>query len=159
MPDLSPSERFHRAAWTNLAHCQARPRTCREYPLQLACSGSKGGAFPLGELVTTLWPSAVVSVAPMQSSYARRYELIAEPPSVPRPKGAPEPLFVAFDDSSGPRAGTWRGRKPDEWLPEVIQDIRSRIAPRIACGRRQPLRTGPDAAQQGDDPPAAPSAA
>ncbi len=59
MPNEEPLARFEGAAWTNLAHCRARPGETvgGEYLLQQKCSGSKG-AFPLEVLVGILWPAA-----------------------------------------------------------------------------------------------------
>jgi len=129
MPNEEPRARFEGAAWTNLAHCRARPRKTvgGEYLLQQKCSGSNG-AFPLEVLVGILWPAAIIiSVSPFQGSRARHYNVLPLEPRVERPSGVANPLVVAFNGSSRPSGGLWGGRLSEEWLPEVAAEIRQRM--------------------------------
>lgn len=131
MPEATPAEGFARSAWTNLAHCRARPRHTPggEYPLQRACSG-RAGAFPIDALIGTIWPAAIlVPISPFQGSQARYYDIVPPEPALPRPAGVADPLVVAFNGSTYQgKAGVWQGRPPGEWIPEVAEEIRHRQA-------------------------------
>ncbi len=141
MRELDPATRFQHAAWTNLAHCRAKPgaestaspeanpKKMSEYPLQLKCS-SKNGVFPIGELVTAIWPAAILVsvklVDPEFGSYRRQYEWVIDPSTLPRPLGVQDPLIRAFDGSTRTEAGFWQGSPRAVWVPNAVKEIRSR---------------------------------
>jgi hypothetical protein len=104
-------------AWTNLAHCRARPRRTNEYRLQLECSG-KNGSFPIGELIAALRPVAIItSVSPVETTYARRYEFSAH-------DGTVRPWICAFNGATGKRHGI----DSTVWTAEAAIEIRRRRA-------------------------------
>ena len=100
-------------AWTNLAHCRARPRTISEYALQLRCS-SRDGDYPIGGLIAAIRPVAVVtSVLPIETTYTRRYDLSPG-------GGYREPWVCAFNGATGQR----HGRPAGEWAIDAAATIR-----------------------------------
>jgi len=102
-------------AWTNLAHCHARPRQTPEYPLQLKCSASDG-RFPIGELVTALHPVMILApVAPLATTYRTRYAFTPT-------DGGPVPSLCTFNGSTDKRDGL----PASDWAPVTAVEIRHR---------------------------------
>lgn len=102
-------------AWTNLAHCRARPGCLKsEYPLQLACSSTaaaESGGFPIQELIAAIRPIVVLAcVRPLETAYASRYQWSG---------GGWQARLITF-------GGREWGRSPAEWhswATRVAQEI------------------------------------
>lgn len=100
------------AAWTNLAHCRARPRHLSEYPLQAHCSGTKG-PYPIAVLVEILKPRAILMpIKPMAGDHGKRFDLGASDYA---------PILRSFP---GTGAATWHGRPPEVWVRELTEELR-----------------------------------
>ena len=101
-------------AWTNLAHCRAKPRSgTNEYRLQKECSGATG-AYPIGDLLTALRPLAVLAcIAPLEKDHGKSFLFEARDGS--------RPEVWCFRGDNGKR----QGQDPSQWVPEVARRIRS----------------------------------
>jgi hypothetical protein len=125
------SESLDEVAWTNLAHCRAKPRSgANEYLLQKKCSGTSG-AYPIGDLVTALRPLVVLAcIAPLEKAHGTSFLFEAS--------DGFRPQVWCFRGDNGKR----HGRNPSQWVPEVAHEIRSlRQEPQ---GHAPVPRPGPD---------------